>query len=434
MTYKIYTLGCKVNEYESEVMKDILENNGYKKSENPDVCIINTCTVTNQADSKSRKLIRNVKRNNPSAIIIAVGCMIQNKKDNLEELEIDIALGNKDKTKIIDYIKEYQNKKIQKFYNINNMEFEEMSLNNFDLTRAYIKIQDGCDNYCSYCIIPYVRGHVRCKKKEIVIKEAKSLIKNGHKEIVLTGIHTGNYHDNNYDFADLLNDLTKLDGLERLRISSVEATELDNKVLEVIKNNKNLTNHMHIPLQAGNDEILKQMNRKYDTNYFKNKIKEIKKIRPEMSITTDVIVGFPGETDELFKETINTIKEIEFTKIHVFPYSKREGTKASTMENQISGDVKKERVKTLLKLSKQLEQKYMAKYVNQEIDFIPEIYKDGYLIGHTENYLQIKAKGKKENIGNTITVKTKKIEYPYIISEICIYVNNWQIRYINDKM
>lgn len=424
MTYKIYTLGCKVNEYESEVMKDLLENNGFQKSDTPDVCIINTCTVTNQADSKSRKLIRNVKRNNPDAIIVAVGCMIQNKKDDLEELEIDIALGNKDKSKIIDYIKEYQNKKIEKFYNINEMEFENMQLNNFDLTRAYIKIQDGCDNYCAYCIIPYVRGHVRCKSKEIVIKEAKDLIKSGHKEIVLTGIHTGNYHDGDYDFADLLNDLTKLEGLERLRISSVEATELDDKVLEVIKNNKVLTNHMHIPLQAGSDEILKSMNRKYDTTFFKNKINEIRKIRPDMSVTTDVIVGFPGETDELFKETVNTIKDIGFTKIHVFPYSKREGTKASTMSNQINGNIKKDRVKTLLKLSKELEQNYMEKHLNKQIDFIPEVYKDGYLIGHTENYLLIKAKGPKELIGKTITVQTKEIDHPHIISEICICVNN----------
>lgn len=424
MTYKIYTLGCKVNEYESEVMKDLLENHGFQKSDNPDVCIINTCTVTNQADSKSRKLIRNVKRNNKDAIIVAVGCMIQNKKDNLEELEIDIALGNKDKSKIVDYINDFKNKKIEKFYNINEMEFEDMQLNNFDLTRAYIKIQDGCDNYCAYCIIPYVRGHVRCKKKEIVIKEAKDLIKNGHKEIVLTGIHTGNYHDDNYDFADLLNDLTKLEGLERLRISSVEATELDDKVLKVIKNNKVLTNHMHIPLQAGSDEILRKMNRKYDTKSFKNKIKEIKQIRPDMSITTDVIVGFPGETDELFKESVNTIKDIGFTKIHVFPYSKREGTKASTMSNQINGDVKKERVKTLLQLSKELEQNYMEKHLNKKMNFIPEVYKEGYIIGHTENYLLIKTKGTKDLIGKTVTVKTKEIDYPHIISEICIYVNN----------
>ena len=418
MTYKIYTLGCKVNEYESEVMADLLENAGYIKGDNPDVCIINTCTVTNNADSKSRKLIRSVKRNNPDALIIAVGCLIQNSIDKLEDLDIDIALGNKDKSKIVDYINMYQNEKISKLYDIDNMEFEDMTLNNSDLTRAYIKIQDGCDNYCAYCVIPYVRGHVRSKRKEDVINEAKNLIKKGHKEIVLTGIHTGNYHDNEYDLANLLNDLVKLEGLERLRISSIEATELNDRVLEVIKNSSILTNHMHIPLQAGSNEILKLMNRKYDLKYFKNKINEIRSIRPNINITTDVIVGFPGETDELFNETVNTIKEISFTKLHVFPYSKREGTVAASMKNQIDGNIKKERVKELLKLSKELEQNYMKKFLNKELTFIPEIEKDGYLIGHTENYLLIKAKGNIKDLKKTITINTKEMEYPYIISEI----------------
>ena len=417
MTYKIYTLGCKVNEYESEVMKDILENEGYTKSENPDICIINTCTVTNTADSKSRKLIRSVKRNNPNAIIIAVGCLIQNHYKEIDDLDIDIALGNKDKSKILDYLKDYKHKKVAKVYDISQMEFENMTLNNSDLTRAYIKIQDGCDNYCAFCVIPYVRGHVRSKKKEDVIKEAKNLIKKGHKEIVLTGIHTGNYHDGNYIFSDLLEDLLKIENLERLRISSIEITELNSKFLNLLKQNKILTNHMHIPLQSGSDEILKKMNRKYDTNYFKEKINEIRKVRPSINVTTDVIVGFPGETDENFKETINTIKEINFTKLHVFPYSKREGTKAASMENQVDEKTKKERVKALLNLSKEQELKYMENNLNKQLTFIPEVYKDGYLIGHTENYLLIKAKGNEKYLKQTINIITEKVDYPYIISK-----------------
>ncbi len=423
MTYKIYTLGCKVNEYESEVMKDLLDNHNFLEDENPDICIINTCTVTNEADSKSRKLIRQLKRKFPKALIVAVGCMIQNQQDNLQELGIDIALGNKDKTKIIDYLKKYRGEKIHKFYDIANMDFEDMTLNNFSLTRAYIKIQDGCDNYCSYCIIPYVRGHVRSKNKDTVLKEAKALIKNGHKEIVLTGIHTGNYHDGSYTFADLLSDLVQLKGLERLRISSIEATEINDQVLNIINKNKVLTNHMHIPLQSGSDTILKLMNRKYDTAYFKNKIKEIRKIRPNISITTDVIVGFPGETDELFNETVQTIKEIGFAKIHVFPYSKREGTKASLMK-MVDGNVKKKRVKMLLELSKQLEQKYMEQNLNKKVYFIPEVYKNGYLIGHTDNYLMIKAKGTEDLLHQLVEVKTKKLEYPYILSDIYVKINN----------
>lgn len=417
MTYKIITLGCKVNEYESEVMSSLLENHGYTKSETPDVAIVNTCTVTNTADSKSRKMIRSIRKKYPNAILVVCGCMIQNK--NHLDIDADIIIGNQKKTEIVNFIKEYKNEQINVIDDMENAEFENMSLNNFDLTRAYIKIQDGCDNYCAYCIIPYVRGHVRCKKKEIVLNEAKQLIKNGHEELVLTGIHTGNYHDGNYHFADLLNDLVKLEGLKRLRISSVEITELNDKVLDVIKNSKILVNHMHIPLQSGSNEILKQMNRKYNKEYFINKIKKIKEIKNDMNITTDVIVGFPGETEELFNETVDTINKIGFTKIHVFPYSDREGTKASKMNNKVNGTIKKERVKKLLEISKQNEIKYMQNHLEKTITFIPEVYKDNYLIGHSSNYLLIKAKGNKQLHGKEVSVVAKKIEYPYLIGEIC---------------
>ena len=419
MTFNIYTLGCKVNEYESEVMADLLLKAGYQKAEKPDIWIINTCTVTNTADSKSRKIIRRLKREFPQAIIVAVGCLIQNKIDELSDIGIDIALGNKDKSKIVDYLAAYQTEKITKLYDISAMDFEDMQLTNSDLTRAYIKIQDGCDNYCTYCIIPYVRGHVRAKKHEKILVEAQNLIKNGHQEIVLTGIHTGNYHDGNYDFADLLKDLTNLKGLERLRISSIEITELNTKVLEVFKNSPILVNHLHIPLQAGSDTILKRMNRKYDTTYFINKIHEIRAIRPNVALTTDVIVGFPGETDQLFEETIETIKKIGFAKLHVFPYSKREGTAASKMLNQIASPIKKARAQELLSLSKELEIKYMEKNLDKVITFIPEVYKDGYLIGHTENYLLIKATGDIASLHQVVPIKTLKIIYPYILSEIC---------------
>lgn len=414
MTYKIYTLGCKVNEYESEVMATLLENHGFTKSDKPDIAIVNTCTVTNTADSKSRKIIRRLRREFPKAILVVAGCMVQ--KDI--EVDADIIIGNNKKTEIVNYIKDYKNKQIKIISNMNDMEFEDMALDNFDLTRAYIKIQDGCDNYCSYCIIPYVRGHVRCKNKDKVINEAKSLIKNGHEEIVLTGIHTGNYHDGDYDFADLLADLVKLDGLKRLRISSVEATELNDKVLSIIKKSDVLVDHMHIPLQSGSDEILKKMNRKYDKEYFIKKIEEIRSIRPNINITTDVIVGFPGETDELFNETNETINKIKFTKIHVFPYSVREGTVASRMKNQVDGRVKKERVKKLIEISKENEIKYMEKYLNKNVTFIPEKYEDGYLTGHTGNYLLIKAKGDKKLLKQMVEVKLEDIDYPYLIGTL----------------
>ncbi len=423
MKYKIITLGCKVNEYESEVMENLLDNHGYIKSENPDICIVNTCTVTNQADSKSRKMIRSLKRKYPNSIIVVAGCMIQNKKGNID-LPADIIIGNKHKTDIVSLIENYKNKQINVVENMEDAPFEDMSLNNFDLTRAYIKIEDGCDNYCSYCIIPYVRGHVRSKKHEKVIEEAKALIENGHKEIVLTGIHTGHYHDGNYSFANLLKDLVKLKGLKRLRISSIEITELNNEVLDIIKKSDILVNHMHIPLQSGSDKVLKEMNRKYDKNYFINKIEKIKSIKPDINITTDVIVGFPGETEKEFEECIETIKKIGFTKIHVFPYSDREGTVASKMKNKIDGNIKKQRVKKLLEISKENEISYMNNHLNKTLTFIPEVYEDGYLIGHSANYLLIKAKGYKKQLKEEITVKISKVEYPYLIGSIKDFEKN----------
>lgn len=418
LKYKIYTLGCKVNEYESEVMASILDNHGYEKGENPDVVIVNTCTVTNTADSKSRKLIRKVRKEFPNSIIVAAGCMIQNKKD--DSIDADILIGNMHKSEIISYLNDYKREKIFDVEDMSNASFENMKLNNFDLTRAYIKIQDGCDNYCAFCIIPYVRGHVRCKKKEDVLSEAKTLVKNGHKEIVLTGIHTGNYHDGSYDFADLLSDLVKIDGLKRLRISSVEITELNDKVLNVIKESDVLVDHMHIPLQSGSDRILKIMNRKYDKNYFIDKIKKIRNIRPDISITTDVIVGFPSESDDEFLETCDTIKKVNFSKLHVFPYSDRDGTVASKMKDKISGPLKKDRARKLIDLSKELEIKYMNKFLGKEVTFIPEVYDDGYLIGHTGNYLLIKAMGNKDCIGKEVNAFTKEVDYPFVISEVSV--------------
>ena len=423
MTYKIYTLGCKVNTYESNVMSDILKNNNYVETiNNADVAIINTCTVTNTADNKSLKTIRHALKENPNAIILVCGCLSQNKVDLVNEIDgVNIIIGNIFKTKIIEYIERFKKEKKQiiDIHDINNTIFETMSLNNFNKTRAFVKIQDGCNNFCTYCVIPYTRGNVRSKPKEEVIDEIKKLIHNGHKEIVLTGIHTGNYGSefDNYDFANLLEDLVKIDGLERLRISSIEITELNNRVLKVIEDNSILVDHMHIPLQSGSDEVLKRMNRKYDKNYFINKINKIRTIRPNISITTDVIVGFPGETEEEFLETIDTIKKVRFTKLHIFPYSKRDKTKAATLPNQVDQNTKKNRVKILLNLSKELEIEYMNKYINSEIIFIPEVRKENYLIGHTGNYLLIKSVGEENLLHQDVKVKIKSVNYPYLIGE-----------------
>ncbi len=424
MTFAIYTLGCKVNSYETNVMIDALKRKGYIQvdfSEDSDIYIINTCTVTNTADNKSLKMIRQVINRNPDAIIIVVGCLVQTNHEIIDTIDgVDIILGNVHKSKIGDYIEEFlkERKQIKKIEDICNVEFEEMKINNFNKTRAFVKIQDGCNNYCSYCIIPYARGNVRSKKPESVISEINELVKNGHSEIVLTGIHTGSYGVDltDYTLAKLLKKIVKIDGLKRLRISSIEITELTDEFLEVLKDYPVIVNHMHIPLQSGSNEILKRMNRKYTVEYFIEMINKLRKIRPDILITTDVIVGFPGETEKFFQETVNTINKIKFAKLHVFPYSKRKGTVAAKMDNQVDNVTKKRRVRELLKLSKKLETDAMNQFLNKEIEFIPEVYQDGYLIGHSGNYLLVKINGEKDLINKLINVKVKSIEYPFVVA------------------
>lgn len=419
MKVNIYTLGCKVNFYESNLMKEKLIDAGYTYTDmdDSDIVIINTCSVTNTADNKSLKAARHAAGLGKNVIV--VGCSSQNKEEAYEKIDgVNVILGNKGKSDIVSYIQKYfdKNERIIGVSDIQKVPFEEMKVNNFDKTRAFVKIQDGCNNYCSYCIIPYLRGDVRSKKSDDVINEVKSLIESGHKEIVLTGIHTGHYgSDINESFAGLLKKLVKIDGLLRLRISSVEITELNDEFLDVLKNSQVLVDHIHIPLQSGSNTVLKRMNRKYDKDYFINKIDTIRSIRPDISITTDLIVGFPGETEDEFNETIDTLNKIKFSKIHVFPYSRRKGTPADLMDNQIDEKVKKERVSKVINLSKELEQDYFSKFIGKELVFIPEVYKNGYLIGHTGNYILVRALGDEKLLKQDINVKLEKLEYPYVL-------------------
>lgn len=418
----ILTLGCKVNTYESEYVINILKEHNYEIKSFDDVCdiyIINTCTVTNTSDIKSRKMIRNAIKKNPNACVVAMGCFIEANKDYQIE-GLDIVLGNKDKSKIVDLLDEYFTKKekIVKLYNDPKSQFEDMYITNFPgRTRAFVKIQDGCENFCSYCIIPFVRGKCRSKDKDKVISEINALVNNGYQEVVLTGIHTGNYGvDLDTNFATLLKELVKIEGLKRLRISSIEITELTDEVLEVLKTSPIIVDHLHIPLQAGSDEILKAMNRKYDLSYFFEKIKKIREIRPNISITTDVIVGFPGETTELFKQTIKTCRDLEFAKIHVFPYSERQGTKAMELPNHIEPTEKKRRARELLLVSKELEIAYANKFLNKQEEVLIEEDKDGYSYGHTSNYLHVKI-NKKLKHNTFVTVTITKVDYPYCLAK-----------------
>ena len=419
----ILSLGCKVNTYESEYIRNILEQRGYEIKDFTDKCdiyIINTCTVTNTSDTKSSKMLRRARKENPDAIIVAMGCFIESNKDNPIP-GIDIVIGNRDKDKVPDLIDEYlKNKeKIIRLYKGRTDIFEDMYITSFPgRTRAFVKIQDGCDNFCSYCIIPFVRGKCRSKDKDKVIEEITALVNNGYKEVVLTGIHTGSYgRDLDISFADLLNEIIKIKGLKRLRISSIEATELNEDVLNILKNSNIIVDHLHIPLQAGSNEILKSMNRKYDLKYFEDKIAEIRSIRPDISITTDIIVGFPGETEELFKETLNTVRRINFSKVHVFPYSERKGTKSERLPNKIAANIKKDYVKRLIELSKELEIEYASKFIGKELEILVEQTKDGFSYGHTSNYLNVKVKGNLPH-NELVKVKITSIDYPNVIGEI----------------
>ncbi len=399
MKFNIVTFGCKVNQYESNMMKEKMLSSNFFYTENMEdasIIIVNTCSVTNVSDKKCLKMIRRIKRECPNAILVVAGCSSQNMQKDYEKMDIDILLGNKDKSMIDELIKEYidTRKRYVKFYNDRDLDFENMFVETYNHVRAFIKIEDGCDNFCSYCIIPYVRGSVRSKNFDKVIEEAKNLAKNGHKEIVLTGIHTGHYMDSGHDLTDLINELSKIDDLQRIRISSIEITELNDKFLDMLSKNEKVCNHLHIPLQAGSDEILKKMNRKYDLKYYEEKLNKIRSIRPDISISTDIIVGFPYETDELFESTLRFSEKMKFSKIHVFPYSVRKGTAAALMPEQIDEHVKRVRVKKLMELSEKLEKEYESKFIGKNLDILVEEVNGNVSIGHSSNYIKIEVKEK----------------------------------------
>lgn len=427
MKFAVYTLGCKVNTYESEYVTKEFLNAGYELTDfdsYADIYIINTCTVTNISDQKSRKIIRQAKKRNENAIVVVMGCFSQ-IEENVEDIKeyCDVIVGNTNKNNILNLVEEFIKikKQIIKIDNISESNFEDMNISYFNTrTRALVKIEDGCENFCTYCIIPYVRGKVRSKSKENVIEEVKRLVSNGYKEIVLTGIHTGHYGSDldNYDFSDLLLDLEKIEGLERIRISSIEIVELNDKFLSVLKKSKKIVNHIHIPLQAGSDHVLKLMNRRYDKKYFLERINKIKDIRPDIAITTDVIVGFPNETEDDFQETINFVKEINFAGGHVFPYSIRKGTPAAKMDGQLTKDIKHDRCKRLIEVFSKLEEEYYLKHINNEVIIIAETYENGILTGHTDNYLKVKVKGCKELIGKTVIVKVNNYENKILFGQI----------------
>ena len=392
MKVGICSLGCKVNIYESEVATDLLKKGGYEIvpfEDKADIYIINTCSVTNESDKKSRKMINRAKKNNSEAIIVVMGCYSQVSSD---DIEADIILGNKDKSKIVeilnDFIRDRESKKI--IYDLSSVEFEKMEISHFDNhTRAFVKIQDGCNAFCSYCIIPYTRGRVRSKNKEDVIEEVSRLVKDGYKEIVLTGIHTGRYGiDINSSLYELLCELVKIPNIYRIRLSSIEINEVTPEIIDLYKNNKIMARHLHVPLQSGSNKILKLMNRRYNKEEFMKMIDKLREIE-DISLTTDLIVGFPNETDDDFEETMDTLKKIHFTKIHTFPYSRRRGTVADKMDGHISGDIKKKRVHEVIELSNEYENEYYKSKISKVYDGVVERHNNGLVVVHTSNFIPV---------------------------------------------
>ncbi len=427
-TVAFHTLGCKVNHYETEGIWQMFSKYGYERVDfdhAADVYVINTCTVTNTGDKKSRQTIRRAVRKNPEAVICVTGCYAQTSPGEVMEIPgVDVVVGTQNRQKMIDYIEEHQKTRepVNGVTNImKNRLFEEMDVPVFsDRTRASLKIQEGCNNFCTFCIIPWSRGLLRSRDPENVVEQAQKLVDAGYKEIVLTGIHTAGYGEdmNNYNFAMLLQALeTKVTALKRIRISSIEASQITDEVIEVLDKSEKIVRHLHIPLQSGSDSVLSRMRRKYSSEFYKQKVDKIRQALPGLAITSDVIVGFPGETEAEFNETFDFIKEIGYSELHVFPFSRRTGTPAARMSDQVDDDVKNDRVQQMIELSGQLAKEYASGYENEVLEVIPEEHVQDqdhpeHLVGYTDNYLKVRFEGTPDMIGKLVRVKITKAGYP----------------------
>ena len=419
-----YTLGCKVNQYETNAMEQQFIKNNYEIVENTqkaDIYVINTCTVTNMAERKSRQMLRRVKEINPSAVLVVCGCYAQVAKNELEQIpEIDIILGINEKNEIVQIVENYMEKMAEQDKRSQEAEIDDVSkqkefLDFGDVTyteknRAVVKVQDGCNMFCSYCIIPYARGRIRSRKIESVVSEIKKIAKEEIKEVVITGIHVASYgkdFDNENTskkirLIDLLEAINKIDGIDRIRLSSLEPTIVDEEFATRLSKLDKICDHFHLSLQSGCDETLKRMNRKYTTQIYRDAVATLRKYYPEASFTTDVIVGFPGETDEEFAKTYEFLKEIDFYRLHVFKYSPRRGTVAEKMPNQIDGNKKEERSNKLIELSNNTENKHNKNYIDKTVKVLFEEFEDGFFKGHTTNYMMVKVAGSEEQLGKFV--------------------------------
>lgn len=386
-------------------MKQQFIQEGYKiveYEEKADIYIVNTCTVTNMSDRKSRNILRRAKQINPNSTLIVVGCYVQVGKQELEKMqEIDIILGNNEKNEIVKFVKQYENTKIQHITDVSKqIEFLDFGKVTYtQTTRAFIKIQDGCDRFCSYCIIPYARGRVRSRKPESIIKEIKTIVDKKVKEVVITGIHIASYGKdlkNEYKLIDLLEEINKIEGLKRIRLGSLEPTIITSEFVNRLQKLDKICDHFHLSLQSGCNETLKRMNRKYTIEEFEKAVKLIRNLYPYVALTTDIIVGFPGETEKEFESTYEFLSKIKFYKMHIFKYSKRKGTKAYTMPNQINGDKQEQRSQKLIELSNENQRQYNKNYIDKEFEVLFEEKVGENYKGHTTNYIMVNVKTNEE--------------------------------------
>ena len=412
------SLGCKVNQYETNAMAQKFIEHGYEVvefDEYADVYIVNTCTVTNVADRKSRQMLRRAKEINKDATLVACGCYAQVAKEELKKIpEIDLIIGNNEKNDIIQIVENHIAQKGAEdlvsdvMYKLDYVELGTTTYT--EKTRAVIKVQDGCDRFCSYCLIPYARGHIRSRKIENVIEEIKKVVEEGINEVVITGIHIASYgrdfKGENIGLIDLLEEINKIQGLHRIRLGSIEPTIITDEFVERLSKLDKICDHFHLSLQSGCTETLKRMNRRYTTEEFKAVTKRLRAKFPNAALTTDIIVGFPGETDEEFNTTYEFLKEIAFYKMHIFKYSPRKGTKAAVMPNQVDGKIKEERSKKLIELSNENEYNYNKKYIGKQVEVLFEEREGEYLKGHTTNYIVVKHKTDKDDLINKIAKVT----------------------------
>lgn len=430
MKVGFYTLGCKVNQYETNAIKQHFICSGYdivEFEDSADIYVVNTCTVTNMSDKKSRQILRRTKEQNKNSILVVTGCYAQVAKAELEKIEdIDIILGNNEKNDIIIYVERYlkNHKKENRITDVmDQKEFLDFGNTSYtDKTRAVIKIQDGCDRFCSYCIIPFARGRVRSRKVDNIISEVKEMAQKGIKEIVITGIHIASYgrdFEQKIGLIDLVEEMNQIQGIQRIRLGSLEPTIITEEFVKRLQKLEKICNHFHLSLQSGSDETLKRMNRRYTTQEFRVAVNLLRNAYKEVALTTDIIVGFPGETQQEFNATFQFLEEINFYKMHIFKYSPRKGTKASEMPNQVDGNKKEERSNRLIQLSDKNQKEHNSKYLGKECEVLFEEHEGEYWKGHTTNYIVVYAKTELEKLDNSIhTVIIKQVYKEGLLGKI----------------